>query len=690
MAALVRNVIEHGPYGDDPGFGAPFALNYGWASTGNDLNLWILALLGRFTSDAFTVMSLYFFVCFPLAGLTMYWLCRQYRLARPAAVLAGVLFAVIPGHQDRFAHLFLSAYWTVPFAAWLIIETAHGRSVLHRPRADSTTRPWSRLVLPVLLLLAIGLSDVYYVAFTLVIAVPIILIRLVRVPSWRELGRLALPVGIMVTPTLVSIAAARMRASRDALTGGVPFSRSFLDSHYWAGEIVDLVLPWPGHRVAPLGELTQGVDALTSTTGEVSSLGIVAVLGVAGVLVATGAAILRGQLSRLDPLIGALAVATVLAFGFYTRGGLGEVTSLLVTAQIRTWSRMFLFIALFGLLGMGRYITGLGRRPERGRTDLALLSTVLLVVGVLDQTNPGRAPDYAANRQYVEALARFDDTLESRLGANCPMFVLPVVGYPEVADELVTPMLFLGLASHNLRWSFGAIKGTDKADWQLGLPQQDPSRFLDDVASLGYCGVAIHEGLRERSPTLAARLPDLLGPVVATAPRAGFTAYDLRPWRRDLASRVGPAGVQALSRASLDPVVASLGGVWTLEGGDEVRSYPLGPGPTINVANLGVKGVSLTVRLAVVGSADATTRVQLAGGASSQPVVLGPRETGYLEASVVVPPGGTTIRVEATKPPGGWDAYSDPLRRSLLPAARSLEIEAADPTVNVGVDLPVR
>ncbi|HEV7186620.1 MAG TPA: hypothetical protein VGN28_01865 [Blastococcus sp.] len=45
------------------------------------------------SSSPGTVSALYFFVCFPLAALTAYWLARTIEISRTAAVCVGVLFS---------------------------------------------------------------------------------------------------------------------------------------------------------------------------------------------------------------------------------------------------------------------------------------------------------------------------------------------------------------------------------------------------------------------------------------------------------------------------------------------------------------------------------------------------------------------------------------------------------------------
>lgn len=683
MATLIRGYLDYGPYADTPLFGAPFALNTGWSSTGNDLHVWILTALGTFSHDPFTVMAVYFFLTFPLSALTMYWLCRKYEVARAPAVMAGVLFSLIPGHQERFPHLFLAAYWAVPFAAWVIIETARGRSVL---ATDATGRSRRRLahVAHVLMLIAIGLGDVYYVAFTLVIAVPIAVLRQIRRPDFRELRLLSIPLLVMVVPTLISLAVARRRADRDVLTGGMPFGRSFVDSDRWAGQIFDLVMPWPGYRVAAFGQRSQAYDALTGTTGEVSAIGGVAVLGLIGMLVVVGSALLRGRLVAVNPLIAVLAVASLLAIAFFTRGGLGALTAFLLTPQIRTWSRLFLFIGLFGLLAAGWFVTQLGRRAG-GRQQVYAVSAVLVLLGVLDQTNPGRAPDYGSNRAQLATLAAFDDHVQQALGPGCTIFVLPVVGFPEVNDALWSDLMSLGLASDDLHWSFGAIKGTAPADWQLGLATNDPPRLINDIAALNYCGVVVESSLGQRSPLLAAELPRLLGPAVATSSDKRYTAYSLKEVRGRLESRVGIAGIRARSAAALHPVLATLKGAYAV---DEVggRRYPLGPGPSIALSNMTGAPVQLQVRISVLGAAEGSAELHLDGlGGKSPSVVVPPRTRRDISMSVTAPSGLSSLDLVSVGGTGDWDRF---MNRSALASVQSMSITPVDTAINAGVDLP--
>jgi hypothetical protein len=681
-AALVQGYMDYGPYSDNLRFGAPLGLNPGWSSTGNDIHVWVLTALGHLTGDPFTAMSLYFFLTFPLSALTMYWLCRRYGASPSASVVVGVLFSVIPGHQERFPHLFLAAYWAVPFAAFLVIETALGRSVLRVSKDSGRAATRRRQLAVMMMLFSIGLGDVYYVAFTLVLAACVIVVRQVRRLDVSELARLIAPMGVMALPAVVSILAARHRADRDLLTGNLPWGRSFVDSARWSGQIIDLVLPWPGHRLPSLALWAQGYDAITQTQGEISSLGFVALFGVVGVLTFVAGALLRG-LGLRTPQLAAMAVVAVAAGLFYTRGGLGGLTALVLTPQIRTWSRLFIFIALIGLLGVALFLTWLA---SRGTSRVVALTTagLVLLLGVLDQTNPARAPDYASNASRFEALEGFTSRIASNVGSGCDVFELPVIGFPEVNDDRWSDHMMLGLAGPAFRWSFGAIRGTERGDWQAALSTTDASRLADDLAAVGYCAVVTDREPGPDESRSEVSIATELGEPIASSSDGRYTAYSLADRRSALEGQIGSEGLRARASSVLHPVVLGLNGVWVRDGLSG-RRYPMGPSPSVNVANLSGHPERVTLTVDLFGPADRSARVSLeARGATSADVALpaGGRESVTL--TFEAPPGRSTVAIRQAGLTD-WDALAN---QATLPSVLSVTATAQDPTVNVGVDLP--
>ena len=356
--------------------------------------------LAVFGGSGATVGAFYFFLGFPLVAVTTYLLSRSEHLTRTASVVVAVLFAVAPYHQERFEHLWLASYWTVPIALWLVLAVARGTTPFD-PGARPSRADW---VLTLLGLALVGLSGAYYAGFTLLLVLAALVLRAGtgRAAGWWRGGLASMAVlgAVAAVPLLV----ARVGMAGTPLTGPRPATRSPLESERYAGRLIDLALPWEGHRVDALASLTQTYQAAGRPVVETVALGVVGLVGVTALLLIGLRRLATGRMT--PPRLTLWAALLVVAGLFYTAGGLGSVVALVATPQLRTWSRLSLVILLLGLLAVGHWLS----RPRRRAVALAL-ATAVLVVGALDQTNPGRAPDYAGIQQRVTDLQAYTATL---------------------------------------------------------------------------------------------------------------------------------------------------------------------------------------------------------------------------------------------------------------------------------------
>ena len=237
---------------------------------------------------------------------------------------------------------------------------------------------------------------------------------------------------------------------------------------------------------------------------------------------------------------------TLTSVAFYTRGGLGALTAVVVTPSIRTWSRLVVFIALLGLLAVGLAVTWLATR--RGAAAAGVVAGSLIVVGVLDQTNPAMAPDYRALAAASTQTAAYASSLETTVGSGCSVFQLPVVPFPEQAPTLGMTdydQLRPYVVSSGLRWSYGAIRGTTAADWQLALPPLGADgQLVDDLAAAGFCAVELDTRGLSQPAVAAATLRAALGAPIASTSDGELVAFDLRAHRTALISSLGPSAVE--------------------------------------------------------------------------------------------------------------------------------------------------
>ena len=645
----VRAVLDGHWYSTNRLVGAPYGLNQSWFTTADALNFATVRVLGLFTDSAATASAVFFVLGFPAAALSAYWLGRQLALSRPAAVVVGVLFSVLPNHQEWFDHLWLASYWMVPLAVWLVLRVARGDRLFPtsselRAGGGRSRQAWWLGARTLLVIAAVGLSNVYYVAFSLILLATVLVLRLATGTRAARLAPGALAAVAVAALSAASLVVATRGRADDLVTGALPATRGIGESEVYAGKLIELVLPWHEHRLEPLRFLTNAYGIAAPAGVEHPTLGLCALVGVTAILGRCVASLLTGR--RLTATWGLLAALTLVSLAFYTKGGLGSVVALFLTPQIRTWSRFVVLIALFGLLALGLWLTRLGRR--RGRTAAWVAATAVLAVGILDQTNPGEAPDYSRLAGQQRELSAYTDTLAGAVGRSCPVFQLPVVAFPEEAPpgsmadyEHLLPAL---ASPTSLSWSYGAIRGTARADWQLALPVGDQRRLLVDVAAAGFCAVSIDRDGYAGSSDPTDTTTDVLGQPVATAMGENLVAYDLGP----LTDALGPGDLQRQREAVLRPVVASLAGS-LVDTSDGTPSQLTGPTAVVTVSNLGARPVATTITFDLVGVGPAERTVTISGAGVQQQVVrVSDRQPLQVTVPVTARPGRNEVTLEST------------------------------------------
>ena len=499
--------------------GFPLGQNASFFPELNVIHVLGVKALGLLGGDAATTGSAYFFLGYPLVAVTTYLLARSERLARPASVVVAVLFAAAPYHAERFEHLWLASYWTLPLGLWVVLAVARGRTPFD-PGSASGRR---RLVLTLLALTLVGLSGAYYAGFTLVLVAAALVLRAGagRPPGWWRGGLASMAwLGVVAALPLV---AAKLGMSGTVMTGPRPATRTPLESERYAGRVIDLLLPYEGHRLEPLAALTQAYTAAGRPVTETLALGLVGVTGTVA-LVLIGLRVLatgRPAPARLR----LWAALSIVAVAFYTVGGLGSVVALLATPQLRAWSRFSLVILLLALLAVGHWLS----RP-RARALGVALPALVLVVGVLDQTNPARAPRYDDIAGRLDGIRSYTGALADATAPGCGVLQLPVMRFPEgylPEGYDANAQLVQHLTDPRLAWSHGGMSGTQAGDWSVGIDLADPSTLVAELRAAGFCAVEVDTAGVDPTEPAVVGLTSALGAPVARTPDGRLVAWAL-------------------------------------------------------------------------------------------------------------------------------------------------------------------
>jgi len=571
--ASVKGVVEHGWFIHNPDLAAPLGqTNLDFAASFGDTGHYvIIKALALFVGNPVVVFNLFYLLAFPLIAITAFLVLRDLGSARLPALVAAVLFAVLPYHQLRQeAHLFLVAYYGIPLGVWLTVALAEGRTLL--ARADRR-----RTAITLAACIVVASASNYYAVFavlTLLLVVPVAALaqrsRAIAVQGLLVVVAIGFVFGLCHAPTVIYAA---QHGRNTAIA-----ERSPAESEVFGLKLTQLVLPRPEHRIAAFARRGAVYERQTPLVSEgfSPSLGVVATLGLIGAVVAllaTGLGPAAVSLRRQRMSI-AGAVALV-CFAIGTVSGISALIAFELTPQVRGWNRISLLIAFAALLVVALALTAAGERwRTRGRPAwvVGLIVVAIGVLGYLDQTSPHDVPAYAANAAIWNNDETFVHGMEQRLPRGTSVLQLPYIPYPENG-----PVLGMSdydhfkpyVHSHHLRWSYGVTKGRPD-DWEDDARVFAPQELAMLATTAGFGAVYINRaGLADRGAAIDAGLTKLTGAGPAGSSSDGGQAYyDLRPFAARLARTTTPSERHVLRDALIRPADISYGAGFSFQEAD--------------------------------------------------------------------------------------------------------------------------
>ena len=610
----IKGVLEHGWFLNNPDLGAPFGQsNYDFA-IGDVAHYVLVRLLGLVLGDPVVVFNAFFVLGFPLIAVVAYAVLRDLGATRAPALVAGVLFAFLPYHMIRGQdHLFLTSYYEIPLAVWLVAVVAAGRSVIGR------AAPRRRMLLILAACLVVGAGSSYYAIFALLMLLTVVptaaIARRSRAIALQGAAVAALVAASFALANSPAIVFQMKHGANDSVAARQPG-----ESELFGLKLADMVIPRNTHRLEPLARRGQTYytrtplrsEGFNPSLGSVATLGLVAALLV---LLTTGLGSATASLRRSR-----IAVAGTVALMSFLIGTIGGGSALIaygLTPQLRAWNRLALFIAFAALIAVALLLTALGDRLRaRGRPAwlLSVIAAFVGAVGVYDQTSVIDAPDYPAVAAAWTAQDDFATRMQDRFAAGTKILQLPYMSYPENGPihALGDYDLFTGyLHTSDLRWTYGAVRGR-LSDWHGAHQALPPEQLATAAAAAGFGAVYLDRiGYADGGAATAAALAALAGPGASGVSADGrLQFFDLRPAAARLAASTTSAERAQLSQALLYPVALGFG---------DGFSYQEHAGPT--PFRWAGPDARLTLESGFPGTREARFTAQLFGGGAEPSTV---------------------------------------------------------------------
>jgi len=571
VAAGVKNLVENGRWYTNRFLGAPGELEaYDFPSFGLD-HLLALKFLSLFTGDFAVVLNLYFLLSFPLSTVTSLFVLRRFGVSDPAALLASLLFALLPYH---FLHGgdFLSVYYVVPLAVLVALWVGGGEELFRFQRAPGQWFVSRKGIAAIAICALMTMDSVYYAffgAWLLIVSAALAKFRYDR--RGAVSGAAILLIVVAVTFALVLLPNFIYFHTHGHNSSAAV--RRPAEAEFYGLKISQLVLPVTGHRLPALARLKSRYNSAPLVNeNNCSSLGLIGSCGflllLSWVFLGRGRSIAAQRLNGLSELnLAALLLGTI--------GGLGSLFALLVSPNIRSLNRISVFIAFLSLFAVA-LVADHVRDRARGRIGMMAWYSglaLLLAAGVFDQTTRSFAPPHAAIKAQFEKNAEFIKRIETSVPTNAMIFQLPYMPFPEndPIHRLSNYDHLLGyLHSRTLRWSYASIRGRATDAWEGEVAGKPVDQMVNALVFAGFSGIYFDRfGYGEESVSLESQLRQALGvtPIASSDDRLLF--FNLGTATARLRSKYTSAEWQALHDAALvlpSILVTWEPSCWPLEG----------------------------------------------------------------------------------------------------------------------------
>lgn len=652
---LVKAVHETGTHWTNPRMGAPDGFVLHDFPIPDSLHFFTLWVLCAASGDYATGYNLFVLSQFPLAALTATWVARRFSAGVLTSVMCGVLFAYLPHHVVVYTnHIFLSAYYPVPLAIWLVVRVYLGRLTLLRrhPVINRLRPPYLSAdgMVALLVCALLATTGAYFAMFTAGLLVVAALARLLDVRRLTAAVPGVLLAGLIVAGLAVNLAPSLLYQKQH---GSNPLlKRSAAESNTWALRPAELFVPPPFHRSERLSKVGADYAASFGQTivVDVASFTYLGFVPAAGVVLALALGLRRRPAA--DPVLPVLTRLLVALLLVAVVGGFGPLFNHFVSPWIRCYHRVSVFVGCCGTLALTLAVGRLATSPRRWVRLMPPVGAVLLLaVGLYDQTYPKLVRPYEARSHVFRADREFVRGVEQALPEGAAVFQLPYVPYPEAGHvgeiDNYTPCIGY-LHSDKLRWGYGASKGRALADWCEGAAALPPEQMVPLVLTRGYTAVWVDRwGYPGRTPPVEPGLAALADGPPLVSGNGRYAVYTFAKYH---------AGWRARLAAGERPVLAVLPswGVFAFE-----ETIPVGPmkrfrwsekDGTVTLYNPADYPQKVRLRWGMKTYTPGKWRITVDGVGVSDDLSVTEVIVPY-EREVTVPPGSHAVRFHCDAPP---------------------------------------
>lgn len=513
-----------------PGYGWPFLMDITSFLTTDWLSQGLYRSL-LFYLEPFAAVHAYLILSFGLIALATYVAWRSFGFSMPVSAISALALSLAPWHLQRaLVHPSYALYISVPL--FLIFVSFYLRWQNHGKR----TTYFGLLFI----LFLISISAEYYWVFTLLFLIIFIFYANIfkKIFNNKIIFQNFFLIIIIPLSGLISLMYQRQISIYPNL--GNTVERNFAQVETYSGSFMSILLPSPLTAIPFLDRLRLNFEStslyVNNENHPWSSIfiifSILFVFALLAILAFSNKDSKLGTFFHKNTVENFQIKLFVLLFFvglfFYWTTGFGSLFGFFISDWMRSWGRMYIFIAYFAVAAMMLALKHLGifSKLNRNIKVAALISTLALIF--TDQAINQVPAQADAKSNYVEAQS-FSLALSDFIKPGCPILQIPVFPFPEAGYNLNDfadyDHFWLSLADNSRPYSYGANKAHQQFLWQKNLNQEDPQKLALQAAAIGYCAIVVDLSAFESRVDEGNRWIKALGAPLAVSESARWAAW---------------------------------------------------------------------------------------------------------------------------------------------------------------------
>lgn len=467
--------------------GFPFGMNL-CDFPGSDFgNRAFFIFLSFFTKDPVVAFNLYAYLSFPITACATFFVSKKIGLTKLNALALSTLFAFSTFSMQRlmhFGHLVYMCNFVVPiffYLGYLIYN--------YDVREKESKFVWGKISLILLLLILLSSFGVYYAFFGCLVIATSGILGSVRFSNWRNflismVACCAVFIGFLINmlPTVIN-------SVQNGKNNEIAV-RNAGETDIYGLRLTQMLVPHSDHRIKLFRSVNKKYTETYTFINEnkTSALGLI---GGLGFLISIFVVLFFIEFKNLNFSLKYFSIVGVGLFFYGVVGGFGSIFSFAIVPIFRGVNRISIFISLSSLIV---FFLLLQQGIHNKFKNNILMVLIILIIGIFDQTFRIPISYHQKNKVVYLSDKYFVEKIEELLSPGGAVFQFPYMAFPEVPP--VCGVETYGLArgpinSSIIKWSYGAIKGRMADDLFKVLSEQDITKQLELIRSMGFNGIYI-------------------------------------------------------------------------------------------------------------------------------------------------------------------------------------------------------